>query len=320
MNYNEELERLQKAMLEKKALEEKTALSQNSTKVENKKPVRDTKYYFHALIGFLTCLIVGAFLCTLLFVMIGDPKSTFNAYQKLSQENTVANSETSKLDFIARYVMNTGDLEILSTLGISRQAYTAYVQQNNITSSQQGVVSTTDLRPAAQAFCQHVKSLYDAKGTDDYYQENSSLGSLGSYTANGVSVSIGRHTKCTASAGFLYALQTNSSGANIESLALSVNWPTFRGYGPGMYFVHHGLNTKVEDVQVGDFLWHKTSSNRGHVETIVYIDSNTVYVCSTGSKDGWRDMANGEFKTLSMGSNIKRRNDIDCGILRINGR
>lgn len=315
MNYNEELERLQKELAQKKA-----ALSQDSTVVEKPKPVRDTKYYFHALVGFLFCLIVGAFLCTLLFVMIGDPKSTYNSYQKLSQENTVANSETSKLDFIARYVMNTGDLEILSTLGISRQAYTTYVQQNNITSSQQGEVSTTDLRPAAQAFCQHVKSLYDAKGVVDYYQAPSQLGSLGSYSANGVSVSIGTSSKCTASAGFLYALQTNSSGANVGALARSVDWPTFRGYGPGMYFVHHGLATKVENVQVGDFLWFKTSSTTGHVETIVYIDGNTVYVCNTGNSDRWKEMANGQFKTYSMGSTIKRRNDIDCGILRINGR
>jgi hypothetical protein len=315
VNYNEELERVQRELAEKKA-----ALSQNSTEVEKPKLVRDTKYYFHALIGFLTCLIVGAFLCTLLFVMIGDPRSTYNAYQKLSQENTVANSETSKLDFIARYVMNTGDLEILSTLGISRQAYTTYVQQNNITSSQQGTVSTTDLRPAAQAFCQHVKSLYDAKGIDDYYQKYSELGSLGSYSANGVSVSIGTHSICSTSAGFLYALQTNSSGANVGDLAATVNWPTFNKWGPGMYFINHGLDTKIENVQVGDFLWFKTSSTTGHVETIVYIDGNTVYVCSTGDTGPWAKMASGQFKTYSIGSPIKRRGDIDCGILRINGR
>ena len=318
MNYQDELERVQKEAAEKKAAEATT--SQNSTKVEEKKPVRDTKYYFHALIGFLTCLIVGAFLCTLLFVMIGDPKSTYDAYQKLSKENTVANSETSKLDFIARYVMNTGDLEILSTLGISKQAYTQYVQQNNITSSQQGTVSTTDLRPAAQAFCQHVKSLYDAKGIDNYYQHPSQLGSLGSYSANGVNVSIGLHSVCTTSAGFLYALQTNSSGANVGELAKAVDWPTFNKYGPGMYFVHHGLDTKVENVQVGDFLWHKKDSDHGHVETVVYIDGNTVYVCNTGGPDKWPKMANGQFKTLSMGSTIKYSTDIDCGILRINGR
>lgn len=320
MNYNEELERLQKAMLEKKALEEKTTLSHDSTDVENKKPVRDTKYYFHALIGFLTCLIVGAFLCTLLFVMIGDPKSTYDAYQKLSKENTVANSETSKLDFIARYVMNTGDLEVLSTLGISRQAYTQYVQQNNITSSQQGAVSTTDLRPAAQAFCQHVKSLYDAKGIVNYYQHPSSLGSLGSYSANGVSVSIGIHSVCSTSAGFLYALQTNSSGANVGDLAATSKWPTFNEWGPGMYFVHHGMGTKLEDVQVGDFIWYTKPDGKGHVETIVYIDGNTVYICNTGKSEYWANMANGQFKTMAMGSTLHLTGASDCGILRINGR
>ena len=266
MNYQDELERVQKEAAEKKAAETvKATEAKDSTEVEEKKPVRDTKYYFHALIGFLTCLIVGAFLCTLLFVMIGDPKSTYDAYQKLSKENTVANSETSKLDFIARYVMNTGDLEILSTLGISKQAYTTYVQQNNITSSQQGTVSTTDLRPAAQAFCQHVKSLYDAKGRDDYYQETSPLGSLGSYSANGVSVSLGTSSVCSTSAGFLYALQTNSSGANVGNLAATSKWPTFNEWGPGMYFVHHGMGTKLEDIQVGDFIWYKKPGGKGHV-------------------------------------------------------
>lgn len=247
-------------------------------------------------------IILCAIVLLELMISSGDAKEVYETYDSVKVDTTSGVSK--KLMFLQEYTKMTGDTTLALSRGVDQDTANKWAQPDEGNGSGGngsevvGTITDTDITAIAKAIC---TEYVGNAGSEVNVYVASNGGPLQSTPYGNVTynsrvlapylTSNGYYNRCCngLSSGILFhcGVTTYNNGSNISG-----SWPYI-----SCEDIYQRVGTQINattfgDLQVGDIICVKNSSGTtGHVETVVKIENNRVYIASAGSSNGIRDCA-----------------------------